>query len=125
MIHLKLKINRIHNTMITISLLNLTFREDNTCDMTIEHIQEEDSGCFKAIENNQVAGKMTYSWRTKDTFVINHTEVDPIFGGRGVGKKLVMSAVMFARENSFKIVPACSFVKALFEKIEAIQDVKG
>lgn len=93
--------------------------------MNIEHIKAEKTGYFKAIENDQEAGELTYRWKDENTFIIDHTEVDPAFGGRGVGKQLVMAAVQFARENSLKIVPSCSFVLALFEKLESIQDVRA
>lgn len=93
--------------------------------MNIEHIKAEKTGYFKAIENDHEVGEMTYRWKDDNIFIIDHTEVDPAFGGRGVGKKLVMAGVEFARENSLKIVPACSFVLALFEKLEDIQDVRA
>lgn len=93
--------------------------------MTIEHINESDKGYFKVIENDREIGRMTYYWRTENTFVIDHTFVNPAYEGRGIGKKLLMASVDFARANDFKIVPLCSFVVALFDRIEAIQDVKG
>lgn len=93
--------------------------------MTIEHIQLEGKGIFKAMENSEEIGHMTYYWRTETTFVINHTEVNSNFNGRGIGKQLVLSAVDFARENELKIVPACSYVKALFERMDSLKDVRA
>ncbi len=92
--------------------------------MNIEHTPGKERGHFSAMEDGKEAGIMTYRWKNETTFVIDHTEVDPSFGGRGVGKKLVLAGVEYARENSFTIIPQCSFVDALFNKLESIQDVR-
>ncbi len=81
------------------------------------------TGSFEAFDSGTQAGKMTYKWDGEDIFIIDHTEVNEAFSGRGVGKKLLMAAVEFARENNKKINPVCSFAKSMFEKIEAIRDV--
>lgn len=91
--------------------------------MEIQHINNETKGFFKAVEDKQEAGRMTYSWAGKNKFIIDHTEVGPEFGGLGVGKKMVMSAVEFARENQLKIIPLCPFANSIFKKTEAIRDV--
>ena len=52
-----------------------------------------------------------------------HTEVNPDFSGQGVGKKMVMDAVDFARANHIKIIPLCPFAKSVFEKEAEIRDV--
>lgn len=92
--------------------------------MTIEHIKGDKTGYFKAIEDGIEAGRMTYYWKIEGQIIIDHTEVETSFGGRGIGKKLVLAGVDFARKNNIKIIPLCSFVSALFEKIEDLQDVK-
>lgn len=58
-----------------------------------------------------------------DQFIINHTNVDPEFGGRGVGKELLMKLVDYARTNHIKVIPLCPFAKKMFEKDESIRDV--
>jgi uncharacterized protein len=93
----------------------------------MEIIQENSTknGIFKAIENHAVAGEMTYVWAGENKFIIDHTEVFPEFEGKGVGKKLVMEAVEYARANGdFKIMPLCPFAKAVFERTKEIQDVR-
>ena len=40
-----------------------------------------------------------------------HTEVDPAFGGQGLGSRLVEFAVTDARSRGLKINPVCPFVK--------------
>lgn len=91
--------------------------------MEIQHISENGKGSFKALESGKEAGLMAYTWAGKDKFIIDHTQVDPEFGGKGVGKKLLMETVEFARQNSLKIIPLCPFAKSVFEKTENIQDV--
>lgn len=66
---------------------------------------------------------MTYSWAGDSKIIIDHTEVNAEFNGRGVGKQMVMAAVDFARENNIKILPLCPFAKSVFDKTEEIKDV--
>lgn len=91
--------------------------------MEINHRKEENKGAFIATENGEKAGEMTYSKAGDTLIIIDHTEVDPTFGGQGVGKKMVLAAVDFARENNIKILPLCPFAKAAFDKDSTIQDV--
>lgn len=91
--------------------------------MEIQQNNNETRGEFRALSEGKQAGLMTYSWAGDDKFIIDHTEVDPAFGGKGVGKELVLAAVKFARENDLKIIPLCPFAAAAFKKDAAIQDV--
>lgn len=91
--------------------------------MEITQIEQEHKGYFKASENDTEAGRMTYSWAGKDKFIIDHTEVNPAFNGRGVGKQLVLAAVDFARNKQIKIIPLCPFAKSVFEKNPVLGDV--
>ena len=91
--------------------------------MKIERINDANKGFFRAVEDDVQAGLMTYSWAGTDKFIINHTEVNPDFSGQGVGKKMVMDAVDFARANHIKIIPLCPFAKSVFDKEAEIRDV--
>lgn len=91
--------------------------------MIIEQINEIKKGYFRAYDNAIEAGRMTYTWAGPNKFIIDHTEVDDAFAGQSVGKKLVMEAVQFARENNLKILPLCPFAKSVFDKTEEIQDL--
>lgn len=91
--------------------------------MEVQQINNEDKGYFKAVEDGKEAGKMTYSWAGETKFIIDHTEVNPEFNGKGVGKKMVIAAVEYARENNLKIIPLCPFAKSVFDKVEEIRDV--
>ena len=91
--------------------------------MIIQQINNEKKGAFKAMDNDIVAGELVYTWAGTDKFIIEHTEVDDNYAGKSIGKKLVMEAVKYARENKKKILPLCPFAKALFDKLPEIHDV--
>lgn len=91
--------------------------------MEIQHINNESKGFFKATEDGKEAGRMTYSKAGESRFIIDHTEVNPEFNGKGVGKKMVLAAVEYARQNQLKILPLCPFAKSVFDKTEEIRDV--
>lgn len=48
------------------------------------------------------------------TFV--HTEVPKELGGKGIGSKLIKSALDQVRAAGLKVIPQCPFVKAYIEK---------
>ncbi|MHC0440481.1 GNAT family N-acetyltransferase [Flavobacterium sp. 3-210] len=91
--------------------------------MEIQQINDTRRGYFEAVEDGKQAGKMTYTWAGDSKFIIDHTEVSPEFNGKGVGKKLVMASVEYARANNLKIIPLCPFAKSVFDKVPEIHDV--
>jgi len=91
--------------------------------MEIQQINDSRKGYFEATEDGKEAGKMTYTWAGDSKFIIDHTEVSPDFNGKGVGKKLLMTAVEYARTNDLKIIPLCPFAKSVFDKTPDIRDV--
>lgn len=90
--------------------------------MKIENKSTDSRGQFEANDNEKRAGIMTYS-RHEDRIVLEHTEVDPEYQGKGVGKKLVQKSAEFARENNLKIVPECNYAKKVLEKSSDYDDV--
>ncbi len=91
--------------------------------MKIEQFNKSEKGFFKAADKGKDAGRMTYSWAGPNKIIIDHTEVESDFKGKGVGKEMVMEAVEYAREKQVKIVPECSFAKSVFDKNPDIEDV--
>lgn len=91
--------------------------------MNIEQHNTDKNGSFKAVENGQEAGLMTYVWAGPGKFIIDHTEVNEAFSGKGVGKQLVLAAVKYARDNKTKILPLCPYAKSVFDKNPDLQDV--
>lgn len=91
--------------------------------MDIIHEKNDRKGAFIAKVEDRRAGEMTYSQAGTDKIIIDHTEVNPEFKGKGVGKELLYAAVAYAREHHLKIMPLCPFAKATFDKNSDIQDV--
>ncbi len=92
--------------------------------MNIDHIQENiKSGYFVATQNESEVGRITYVVQEEVKLIINHTEVSKAYGGRGLGKKLVLSVAAYAKANDLKVLPVCTFAKAVFDKTPEIQDV--
>lgn len=83
------------------------------------------NGRFVLYEDDEFAGEMTFIWKGKTIFIIEHTEVEEKFGGKGFAKKLVLKAVEYARENDLKIIPTCSYAKRVLESDESFEDVLG
>jgi predicted GNAT family acetyltransferase len=64
-------------------------------------------------------------WAGTSKFIIDHTGVEESFGGKGLGRQLVMKAVEYARNNALKILPLCPFAKKVFDKETGIGDVRA
>lgn len=91
---------------------------------TIVQHNSPSGGSFDAMsEDRQNAGVMTYSWRTQDRIVIEHTEVMPAFRGQNLANQLVHKAVEWARSNRLKITPVCQFAAKILRTTPAYQDV--
>lgn len=90
--------------------------------ITLNREDNGKKGRFIIHDNNEFAGEMTYTWAGKDKIIIDHTGVLEQHEGKGLGKKLVMESVSFARNNKIKIVPLCPFAKRVLEK-EEFKDV--
>jgi len=91
--------------------------------MEVKHNKGKTNGVFYMEDNGKQISTMSYVFRNEKTFVIEHTVVDPDYGGKGLGKQLVKAAVEFARENDYKIIPLCPFAKSIFGKAPEFSDV--
>ena len=90
----------------------------------IEQKDNGKKGRFVVYHDDEVAGEMTYVWVDDSKIIIDHTEVNEAYSGKGYGKQLVMKAVEFARRQEVKIIPLCPFAARVFAKDPDIQDVK-
>lgn len=91
--------------------------------ITIKNSEKDGKGFFEAYEEDTVVGKMMYVKNQANILIIQHTEVDPNFGGRGIGKLLVQSAVAYARTKHIKIIPLCPFASKVMAGRKEYQDV--
>ena len=91
--------------------------------MEVKHEDNGYRGSFYFELDGNVEGEMTYVWSGPNKIIIDHTDVNPEFKGKNIGKQLVMKAVEYARENKLKIMPLCPFAKSVFDRNEDIRDV--
>ncbi|MFC4809813.1 GNAT family N-acetyltransferase [Paenibacillus sp. GCM10023250] len=68
-------------------------------------------------------GEITYRPADADTWVLDHTYVDPKYRGGTLTKRLLNLVVDEAREKGRKIVPACSYALAQFKRHPEYADV--
>jgi predicted GNAT family acetyltransferase len=55
--------------------------------------------------------------------VFTHTEVDPAFGGQGIGGQLAQAALNDVRSRGLSVVPVCPFIKGWIDKHPDYQDL--
>lgn len=91
-------------------------------DIEITRQDREARGRYVTVIEGHEA-EMTYSRAGDSRIIIDYTGVPKALGGRGIGKALVKRAVEDARRDGIKIIPLCSFVKAVINKTPDWQDV--
>ena len=91
--------------------------------MNIKNIKERNGGYFITEQDGEELGRMTYSNAGEDKFIIDSTQVQSEYEGRGVGTAMVRASVDYARENALKIVPLCPFTANVFVKHKEFRDV--
>ena len=83
----------------------------------------EETNRFALLDNGREIGEMTWYIDNADRIVYNHTYVNPAYRGQRLGERLVSAGVEKARQENRKIIPACSYVQALFERSPKYHDV--
>lgn len=100
-------------------------RQENA-DVTITHEDGGNSGRYLAkIEGSEHTGHLEWVARGERVRAATHTLVPPAIGGRGVAAKLVKALVADARDQGFRIVPACSYVEAMFRRHPEWSDLRA
>jgi len=66
---------------------------------------------FEIWTDGAVAGFARYRL-APGKIVFTHTEIDPVFEGKGLGSKLASGALDAARDRSLGIEPLCPFIAA-------------
>jgi predicted GNAT family acetyltransferase len=87
----------------------------------IKHRHEGEKGIFYIDKNGQTVGRLTYYMPDAATMLINSTWVTPPLRGQNLAYKLVIAATDFAREQSFKIIPACWYVKVVCDRSDSLK----
>jgi predicted GNAT family acetyltransferase len=89
----------------------------------IRHESGERDGVFFIEREGKRVAELTYRMMGADAMV-DHTWVDPRLRGGGEAKRLVAAAVEWARREHVKLVPACSYVRSVFDRTPAYADVR-
>jgi predicted GNAT family acetyltransferase len=90
----------------------------------IRHSETGHRGVFFLERGGRRVAELTYSL-SGDKALVDHTYVDPSLRGGSIAPSLVEAAVRWARAGNRKIVPLCSYVRAVFGRTRAYDDVKG
>lgn len=67
-------------------------------------------GQYDITVDGTVAGRTEFQADAEGRLVFDHTEIDPAFGGRGLGASLVGAAMSDVAARGETVVPVCSFV---------------
>ncbi len=78
--------------------------------MTADVQNAPDRNRYEITQDGALAGFAEYQLIRGDRVVFTHTEIDPAFGGQGLGTVLVAGALADARDRELQIVPLCPFV---------------
>lgn len=77
---------------------------------------------YEIFVDDKRVGLMTYHI-LGDTVVTPHTEVDPAYGGQGLGQTLVKHALDLIRDTGLFVQPSCPFVGSFIAKNAEYQDL--
>lgn len=95
------------------------WKEDRMMNMEIK----EGTDRFYIEEQGEAAAEIVFSNNGQNQLIIEHTYVSEKLRGKGIGEKLVKRVVEYARKEKKKVIPECSYARALFEKHQEWQDV--
>ncbi|MBV0893783.1 GNAT family N-acetyltransferase [Microbacterium sp. NC79] len=82
--------------------------DETTTETTLVRRNEE-AGRYEILVDDVVAGFTEFTER-QGAFLFPHTEIDPAFGGRGLGSTLVAGAMADSAARGDTVVPLCPFV---------------
>ena len=82
------------------------------------------AGRFELHLDGRLVGLADYVVRGSE-LVIPHTEVDPAYGGRGLGSQLARFALDRTRERGLTVVPACPFIATYIRRHPEYADLLG
>ena len=91
----------------------------------VEHEEGERRGAFYLARDGKRVAELTYSRVNDRMVIIDHTEVDPTLGGRGIGRRLLDAAVGWARATGTRFKVVCPYARAQFARDPSIRDVLG
>jgi predicted GNAT family acetyltransferase len=84
--------------------------EANLGEGDVRVVDDPDERRYELWLGNELVGRIVYRIPT-DTIYLVDTEVDDAFRGRGLGQRLVASALEDIRARGLKVAPVCPFVR--------------
>jgi predicted GNAT family acetyltransferase len=91
--------------------------------MEVKNRNDGQRGVFYIEDGDKEIALMHYILAGPAKMIIDHTEVNAEYQGKGLGLQLVRAGVAYARENHMKILPLCPFAKKIFDITPAFADV--
>ena len=88
--------------------------------MKVEHERE---GRRFVVRTDAGEGELTYVPTEEGVLNLVHTGVDPELRGQGIADDLAEAAFAYARDNGFRVVPSCGFIKKWLERHPDQRDV--
>ena len=83
--------------------------------MSISIVKNEELSRFEIYSDRELAGFADFKIENQ-MISYTHTEIDPRFGGQGLGSQLIKEALDEALEQNLEVAPYCSFVSAYIKK---------
>ncbi|MES9542810.1 MULTISPECIES: GNAT family N-acetyltransferase [unclassified Actinomadura] len=90
--------------------------------MSTEITDNAEQSRYEIRLDGELAGFVEYE-RGEGALVFIHTEVDPAFGGKGVGSSLAQGALDDVRAKGLSVVPVCPFIKKWIGKHPDYKDL--
>ncbi|MDB5008004.1 MAG: hypothetical protein JWQ84_1954 [Mucilaginibacter sp.] len=91
--------------------------------MQIQNKNDGKRGVFFMEDNGGEIAVMHYIFSGPGKMIIDHTEVNEAYEGKGLGRQLVKAGVEYAREHHMKILPLCPYAKKVMDSTPAFADV--
>jgi predicted GNAT family acetyltransferase len=83
--------------------------------MSISIVKNKELNRFEIYSDGELAGFAEFEV-SNQMISYTHTEIDPRFGGQGLGSQLIKEALDEALEQNLEVAPYCSFVSAYIKK---------
>ena len=83
--------------------------------MSISVLKNDELNRFEIYSDGELAGFAEFKVANQK-ISYTHTEIDPRFGGQGLGSQLIKEALDEALEQNLEVAPYCSFVSAYIKK---------
>lgn len=73
-------------------------------------------GRFVIYQEKETASYVQFERVADGVYDLPHTYTNPKFRGRGLAEKVVLGAFEWARKESVKMIPSCSYISQTFLK---------